>query len=88
MPDLERRLVDSKRAGFNVTPTMDDDDRPRPRDDAASRLAKEVLDPYSREELDGRIALLLAEIDRVKAHRDKADAHRLAAEALFRSKPA
>ncbi len=64
---------------------MDDDDRPRLRTDAAHSLAKESLDSYSREELDARIALLEAEIARVRAHRDKSDAHRLAAEALFRS---
>ena len=67
---------------------MDDDDRPVRRGDAASLLAKESLDSYSREELDARISALEAEIARVAAHRDKADAHRLAAEAFFKSKPA
>ena len=67
---------------------MDDDDRPRARTDAAGLLAKEILDPYSREELDARIHILEAEIARVKTHRDKASAHRLAADALFRPKPA
>lgn len=62
---------------------MDDDDRPRPRGDAASALAKEDLGPYSQDELGERIALLEAEIERVKAHRDKAGAHRAAADALF-----
>ena len=66
---------------------MDDDDRPAARKDAASELARENLDPYSREELGARIAMLEAEIERVKAHRQKSDAHRLAAEALFRPKP-
>lgn len=61
-----------------------DEDLPRPKGDAASLLAKEALDPYSQEELAERIAQLEAEIERVKAHRDKASAHRLAAEALFR----
>lgn len=65
---------------------MDDDDRPRPRGDAASRLAGESLDSYSREELDARVALLEAEIARVVAHRDRAAAHRLAADALFKPK--
>lgn len=64
---------------------MDDDDRPRVRTDAASTLAKESLDSYSRDELDARIALLEDEIARVRAHRQKSDAHRLAADALFRS---
>ena len=62
---------------------MSDDDLPRPKGDAASKLAGELLDPYSQHELDERIALLEAEIARVKAHRDKASAHREAAEALF-----
>lgn len=62
---------------------MDDDDRPRPRGDAASRLSGESLDSYSQDELDARIALLEAEIARVAAHREKSAAHRLAADALF-----
>ena len=65
---------------------MDDDDRPRLRTDAASNLAKESLDSYSRDELDARVVLLEAEIARVIAHRDKSSAHILAAEAMFRSK--
>jgi uncharacterized small protein (DUF1192 family) len=63
---------------------MDDDDRPRVRDDAAARLAKESLDPYSQDELADRIALLEAEIARVESHRLKAAAHRAAADQLFR----
>jgi len=62
---------------------MDEDDRPRPRGDAADALARESLDPYSRAELDARIAQLDAEIARVRAHRDKASAHMAAADALF-----
>jgi uncharacterized small protein (DUF1192 family) len=65
---------------------MDDDDRPRPRGDSASRLAGESLDSYSQEELDARIALLETEIARVIAHKNKAAAHRLAADALFKPK--
>lgn len=63
-----------------------EDDLPRTKGDAASQLAREVLDPYSQEELAERIALLEAEIARVRAHRDRAGAHRAAAEALFRSR--
>ena len=62
---------------------MEEPDRPRPVGDAATRLAFEDLGPYSQAELGGRIALLEAEIARVKAHRDKAAAHRAAADALF-----
>ena len=60
-----------------------DDDRPRPKGDAASLLAKEDLAPYSLAELDERVALLEAEIARVQRHRDKSAAHRSAADALF-----
>lgn len=63
---------------------MEVDDRPRPRGDAASLLSGESLDSYSLDELDVRVATLQAEIARIKAHRDKAAAHRLAADALFR----
>lgn len=68
---------------------MDDDDRPRLRSSegnfgSASLLASESLERYSLDEMDARIALLEAEIDRVRQHRDKSSAHRLAADALFR----
>ncbi len=62
---------------------MEEDDRPRPRGDAASKLATEDLSPYSIDELDARIALLNAEIARVDNHKRSAAAHRNAAEALF-----
>ena len=60
-----------------------DDDRPRPKGDAASLLAKEDLAPYSLEELATRIQQLESEIARVENHRIKAAAHRSAADALF-----
>ncbi|MFN2099314.1 DUF1192 domain-containing protein [Altererythrobacter sp. MF3-039] len=60
-----------------------DDDLPRPKGDAASKLAGEDLSPYSVDELDERVAMLKAEIARVEAHRDKSAAHRAAADALF-----
>ncbi len=63
---------------------MDEDDRPKQRGDAASALGRESLDSYSRDELDERVAMLEAEIARVKAHRDKAQAHMQAADALFK----
>lgn len=63
---------------------MDEFDLPRPKGDATSQLAGEDLSPYSQDELDERITLLEAEIDRVKTHRDKASAHRAAADALFK----
>lgn len=61
-----------------------EDDLPRIRGDFASRLAGEPLDAYSQDELAERIALLEAEIARVKAHRDKAAIHRKLADALFK----
>lgn len=62
---------------------MEEPDCPRPSGDAASRLAGEDLGPYSQAELGDRIALLTAEIARTAAHRDKAAAHRAAANSLF-----
>lgn len=62
---------------------MEEPDRPRPSGDAATRLAGEDLGPYSQAELAERIGLLEDEIARVKAHWDKAAAHRSAADALF-----
>ena len=65
---------------------MDDDDLPRVRGDAASQLAREPLDTYSQDELMARIALLEAEIERVKTHHAKAASHRSLADALFKPK--
>ena len=63
---------------------MDEDELPRPRGDAASKLAKESLDTYSQYELAARIEQLEAEIARVKAHANRAASDRAAADALFR----
>lgn len=62
---------------------MEDGDRPRPKGDAASKLASEDLGPYSQDELQERIKLLETEIARVESHRLKAAAQRDAAESLF-----
>ncbi len=62
---------------------MDEDDRHLRKGDAASSLAAEDLAPYSQDELTARIAQLEAEIARVTQHREKAAAHRSAADALF-----
>lgn len=75
--------VDSKALAATKCTTMELDERPRPKGDLASQLASESLDSFSHHELDARVALLEAEIARVIAHRDKAAAHRRAAEALF-----
>ena len=61
-----------------------DDDLPRARGDSASRLAGEPLDAYSQDELLERIALLEAEIARVRAQHGKAANHRAFADQLFK----
>ncbi|MBN9505249.1 MAG: DUF1192 domain-containing protein [Altererythrobacter sp.] len=61
-----------------------EDDLPRMRGDSASRLAGEPLDSYSQDELMERIALLEAEIARVRAHHARAASHKQAADALFK----
>ena len=63
---------------------MEEDDQPRAKGDAASKLAAEDLAPYSQDELDERIALLEAEIARVSSHSAKTAAHMQAADALFK----
>jgi uncharacterized small protein (DUF1192 family) len=63
---------------------MDVDELPRMRHDAAALLAGERLDSYSQDELVDRIALLEAEIVRVKAHHAKAADHRKFADQLFK----
>ncbi len=62
---------------------MEDENLPRPKGDAASKLAGEDLGPYSQDELTERIHLLEREIARVEKHRLTAAAHRDAADALF-----
>ncbi len=61
-----------------------EDDLPRMRSDAAGQLAGESLDSYSQDELMARIQVLEAEIARVKAQHQKADAHRKYADELFK----
>lgn len=61
-----------------------EDDLPRIRGDAASRLAGEPLDSYSQDELMERVATLEAEIARVKAHHAAAASHMKLADALFK----
>ena len=61
-----------------------DDDLPRPRGDAASQLAREPLDTYSQDELMERVALLEAEIARIRAHHASVAEKRKLADALFK----
>ena len=53
-------------------------------DDPLVALGRQDLDPMSIEELQERIALLKAEIERVEAHMQRAAVHRSAAEELFK----
>ena len=76
--------IDSKRVSERISYAMEEDDLPRAKGDAASKLTTEDLAPYSQDELAERIALLKAEIARVQAHSDKAAKHRAAADALFK----
>jgi uncharacterized small protein (DUF1192 family) len=61
-----------------------DDDLPRPRGDAATQLAREPLDTYSQDELMERVALLEAEIARIRAHHASVAEKRKLADALFK----
>lgn len=75
--------IDSKQPQ-NHPSRVDDDDLPRVRGDAASQLAREALDSYSQDELMERVALLEAEIARVKAHHEAVAEKRKLADALFK----
>jgi uncharacterized small protein (DUF1192 family) len=61
-----------------------DESLSRLRADAAQKLGSEDLDAYSVDELDARIALCRAEIERCEARKAFATRHRASAEALFR----
>lgn len=80
-------MVDSKAEAATLCTAMELDERPRPKGDMASQLAAESLDSYSHDELNERVRKLDAEIARVIAQRDKAQAHRAAAELLFKAPP-
>ena len=64
---------------------MDSDENlPRKADDPVAALARQDPDPLSVAELDGRIAALEAEIERVRRHKQRAVNHRASADALFK----
>lgn len=64
---------------------MDLDDLfPSKPDDPLVALGRQDLDPMSQDELVERIEVLKAEIARVEAHMQRAQAHRSAAEELFK----
>lgn len=62
-----------------------DDNLPRNRNDLLDQLGRQDLDPLSVAELDARVAALHTEIERVRAHRDRAVSHRASADALFKT---
>ena len=53
-------------------------------DDPLAQLARQDLDPFSIEELQGRIIALEAEIARTQGKMQAAASHKASAEALFR----
>ena len=62
-----------------------EDASPRSRaGDLLKQLAREDLDPLSVAELDERIAVLTAEIDRARMKKERAVNHKASADALFR----
>jgi len=62
-----------------------DDASPRARPgDIVAQLIREDLDPLSVAELDERIRLLTAEVERTRAKRHSAVNHKASADALFR----
>jgi uncharacterized small protein (DUF1192 family) len=61
-----------------------DENLPRRKDDLVAQLAKQDLDPYSVDELQERIALLEAEIERSRTKISRAINHRASADALFK----
>lgn len=63
---------------------MDDDPFSSRPDDPLVQLARQDLDPLSKDELDERIRALEAEIARVRTHMEAAERHRSAADALFK----
>jgi uncharacterized small protein (DUF1192 family) len=63
---------------------MDDDHLSSKPDDPLALLARQDLDPLSQDELAERIEALEAEIERTRAHRDRAARHRSQADELFK----
>jgi uncharacterized small protein (DUF1192 family) len=61
-----------------------DDILPKRPDDPLVMLTRQDLDPFSVEELQGRIAVLEAEIARAKTKIERAVNHRASADSLFK----
>ena len=61
-----------------------DENLPRRKDDLVAQLGRQDLDPLSVDELNARIALLTAEIERTRSKIQRAVNHRASAEDLFK----
>ncbi len=65
---------------------MDDPAEPRPlHGQALNQAMREDLEPYGVAELEGRIAMLEAEVVRVRAQLERKKAGRAAADSFFKS---
>jgi uncharacterized small protein (DUF1192 family) len=80
----ERRLLTARPQGSTIHDMDLDDLFPSKPGDPLTELAKQDLDPISIEELHARIEALKAEIARVEGHIHRVNAHRSAAEELFK----
>jgi uncharacterized small protein (DUF1192 family) len=80
----ERRLLTARPQGSTIHDMDLDDLFPSKPGDPLAELAKQDLDPISIEELHARIDALKAEIARVEGHINRVNAHRSAAEELFK----
>ncbi len=78
------RFIDLGRVPVNVAAMDLDELFPDKPDDPLTLLTKQDLDPLSVEELEGRIAILEAEIARVKAKLDSSVNFRASDDELFK----
>ncbi len=77
-------LVDRSAAPVNDSAMDLDELFPAKPDDPLTQLTRQDLDPMSVEELQSRIAILEAEIQRAKARMDAAISFRASADAIFK----
>ena len=86
-PDLSRKsggFIDSRAHSVNISIMDVDDLFPGRPGDPLSLLVKQDLDPFSVEELRGRIEALKAEIARTESRISAATNHRASADSLFK----
>ncbi len=81
---MTRQLIDLERGPVNAERMDLDELFPNKPDDPLTQLTRQDLDPLSVEELEGRIAVLQGEIERVKAKLQNAVNFRATAESLFK----